>query len=164
MAMHQGYGSHIPLQLIPWFVVYQILAVLLYSSVFMGIAASVTQLREAQTLLLPVWMVVLLPMFVWFNIVREPNSALATAISMFPPSTPMVMTLRMATGATIPLWQSLLSLVMTVCGTWLGVLAAARIYRQGILRQGKPPRMTEMLMWIFRRPDGSPVRQTEPRP
>ena len=116
------------------------------------------------TLLLPVWMVVLLPMFVWFNIVREPNSALATAISMFPPSTPMVMTLRMATGATIPLWQSLLSLVMTVCGTWLGVLAAARIYRQGILRQGKPPRMTEMLMWIFRRPDGSPVRQTEPRP
>lgn len=164
MAMHQGYGNYIPLQLIPWFVVYQILAVLLYSSVFMGIAASVTQLREAQTLLLPVWMVVLLPMFVWFNIVREPNSALATAISMFPPSTPMVMTLRMATGATIPLWQSLLSLVMTVCGTWLGVLAAARIYRQGILRQGKPPRMTEMLMWIFRRQDGSPVRQTEPRP
>lgn len=139
MALQQGYADRIPLHIIPWFVVYQILAVLLYSSVFMAIAASVTQLREAQTLLLPVWMVVLLPMFVWFNVVREPNSALATTISMFPPATPMVMTLRMATGATIPLWQNLFSLVLTIGCTYFGVIAAARIYRQGILRQGKPP-------------------------
>jgi len=164
MAIQQGYADRIPVHIIPWFVVYQILAVLLYSSVFMAIAASVTQLREAQTLLLPVWMVVLLPMFVWFNIVREPNSALATTISMFPPSTPMVMTLRMATGATIPLWQNLVSLILTIGGTYFGVIGAARIYRQGILRQGKPPRMLEMLTWIFSQRHNSQPAQTDQQP
>jgi ABC-2 type transport system permease protein len=164
MALQQGYADRIPLHIIPWFVIYQILAVLLYSSVFMAIAASVTQLREAQTLLLPVWMVVMLPMFVWFNVVREPNSALATSISMFPPATPMVMTLRMATGATIPLWQNLLSLVLTIGCTYFGVIGAARIYRQGILRQGKPPRILEMLTWIFSQRHRTPQSQTEPGP
>lgn len=164
MAIQQGYADRIPVHIIPWFVAYQILAVLLYSSVFMAIAASVTQLREAQSLLLPVWMVVLLPMFVWFNIVREPNSALATTISMFPPATPMVMTLRMATGATIPLWQNLVSLILTIGGTYFGVIAAARIYRQGILRQGKPPRMLEMLTWIFSQRHNSQPAQTDQQP
>ncbi|MFM8729546.1 MAG: ABC transporter permease, partial [Planctomycetaceae bacterium] len=154
----------IPVHIIPWFVAYQILAVLLYSSGVMAIAASVTQLREAQSLLLPVWMVVLLPMFVWFNIVREPNSALATTISLFPPATPMGMTLRRATGATIPLWQNLVSLILTIGGTYFGVIAAARIYRQGILRQGKPPRMLEMLTWIFSQRHNSQPAQTDQQP
>jgi len=106
----------------------------------------------------------MLPMFVWFNVVREPNSALATSISMFPPATPMVMTLRMATGATIPLWQNLLSLVLTIGCTYFGVIGAARIYRQGILRQGKPPRILEMLTWIFSQRHRTPQSQTEPGP
>lgn len=150
-AVWQGYSDSVPWHVLPWFIVFQILAVMLYSSIFMAIAASVTQLREAQSLLMPVWMVVMLPLFVWFNIVREPNSTMATLISFFPPSTPMVMTMRMATGATIPWWQSALSMVLMVIGTAAGVLLAARIYRVGILRQGKAPRFTEMLQWAFQR-------------
>lgn len=150
-AIWQGYSDSVPWHVLPWFVVFQVLAVMLYSSIFMAIAASVTQLREAQSLLLPVWMVIMLPLFVWFNIVREPNSTMATAISFFPPSTPMVMTMRMATGATIPWWQSGLSMVLMVVGTAVGVRVAARIYRVGILRQGKAPRFTEMLQWAFQR-------------
>lgn len=150
-AIWQGYSDSVPWHVLPWFVVFQVLAVMLYSSIFMAIAASVTQLREAQSLLLPVWMVIMLPLFVWFNIVREPNSTMSTAISFFPPSTPMVMTMRMATGATIPWWQSGLSMVLMVVGTTVGVLVAARIYRVGILRQGKAPRFTEMLQWAFQR-------------
>jgi len=150
-AIWQGYSDSVPWHVLPWFVVFQVLAVMLYSSIFMAIAASVTQLREAQSLLLPVWMVVMMPLFVWFNIIREPNSTMSTAISFFPPSTPMVMTMRMATGATIPWWQSVLSMALMVVGTAVGVLVAARIYRVGILRQGKAPRFTEMLQWAFQR-------------
>ncbi len=150
-AIWQGHADSVPWHVLPWFIIFQILAVMLYSSIFMAIAASVTQLREAQSLLLPVWMVVMMPLFVWFNVVREPNSTLATVISFFPPSTPMVMTMRMATGATIPWWQSGLSMLLMVAGTAAGVLIAARIYRVGILRQGKAPRFTEMLQWAFQR-------------
>ena len=150
-AVWQGHGANVPWHVLPWFLVFQIFAVMLYSSIFMAIAASVTQLREAQSLLLPVWMVVMLPLFVWFNIVREPNSTMSTVISFFPPSTPMVMTMRLATGATIPWWQTVLSLLLMVLGTAGGVLLAARIYRVGILRQGKAPRFWEMVQWAFRR-------------
>lgn len=153
-AIFNGYSDSIPYHILPWFIVYQLLAVLLFSSVFMAIAASVSQLREAQSLLMPVWMVIMLPLFVWFNVVREPNSTLATVMSFFPPSTPMMMTLRMATGATIPVWQTVASFVIMIAGTTVGIVAAARIYRVGILRQGKTPRLTEILGWLFHR-DGA---------
>ncbi len=152
MASWKGFADSIPFHVLPWFVVYQILAVLLFSSIFMAIAASVSQLREAQSLLLPVWMVMLLPMFVWFNVVREPNSTLATVLSFFPPSTPLMMTLRLATGAIIPLWQIALSVVLLIAATAVGVIAAARIYRIGILWQGKTPKITELLVWLIRNP------------
>ncbi|MFN9720306.1 MAG: ABC transporter permease [Planctomycetota bacterium] len=151
-ANTQGYADSIPYRVLPWFLVYQILAVLLFSSIFMAIAASVSQLREAQSLLLPVWMVMLFPMFVWFNVVREPNSSLATFLSFFPPSTPLMMTLRLSTGAIIPAWQILLSVVVLIAGTCVGVIAAARIYRIGILWQGKTPRLNELVMWVIRNP------------
>jgi ABC-2 type transport system permease protein len=154
-ANRQGYGDSIPYHVLPWFLVYQVLAVLLFSSVFMAIAASVTQLREAQGLLMPVWIVMLLPMFVWFGVVREPNSTLATTLSFFPPSTPLMMTLRLATGAIIPMWQVLLSIVILVASTALGVTAAARIYQIGILWQGKTPKITELVAWLIRNPNSA---------
>ncbi len=151
-AYWKGYSDSIPFYILPWFVIYLLLAVLLFSSIFMAIAASVSQLREAQGLLLPVWMVMLLPMFVWFNVVREPNSTLATALSFFPPSTPLMMTLRLATGAIIPPWQIALSFVLLILATLIGVTAAAKIYRIGILWQGKTPKLSEILMWLIRNP------------
>lgn len=151
-AYWKGYSDSIPFEILPWFVIYLLLAVLLFSSIFMAIAASVSQLREAQGLLLPVWMVMLLPMFVWFNIVREPNSMLATVLSLFPPSTPLMMTLRLATGAIIPAWQIVLSFVLLILATAVGVTAAARIYRIGILWQGKTPKLSEILMWLISNP------------
>ncbi len=153
-ANTQGYADSIPYRVLPWFIVYQILAVLLFSSVFMAIAASVSQLREAQSLLLPVWMVMLLPMMVWFNVIREPNSTLAMALSFFPPSAPLMMTLRLSTGAIIPMWQVVLSVALLIAGTFVGVVAAARIYRIGILWQGKTPKLNELLKWVIRNPTG----------
>jgi len=155
VANWQGRGDLIPLHVLPWFVVYQILAVLLFSSVFMAIAASVSQLREAQSLLLPVWMVMMLPLMVWINVVREPNSTLATALSFFPPSTPLMMTLRLSTGAAVPIWQIIVSVLILLFGTFVGLTAASRIYRVGILWQGNTPKLKDLLLWVVRNPIAS---------
>ena len=98
--------------LIPWFLIYQILAVLLFSSLFMAVGAAVNQLKEAQSLLLPIWLLLACPMFVWFQIVREPNGAVATWMSFFPPATSLVMVLRLASEAVIPLWQIIVGLLL----------------------------------------------------
>lgn len=152
VAARQGYLDVIPVGVLPYFVIFQILAVLLFSSVFMAIGASVSQLREAQSLLLPVWMVMMLPLMIWIMVVKEPNGSLATTISFFPPSTPLMMTLRLATGAVIPMWQILVSIVLLIACTCLGVIAASRIYRVAILYQGKTPKFSEMASWVIRDP------------
>lgn len=80
--------SAVSLPLIPWFLLFQVLGVLFFSSIFLVVGASVNELKEAQALLLPVWMVLMAPVMVWFIAVRDPNGGVATALSFFPPSCP----------------------------------------------------------------------------
>lgn len=149
LCIYRGWTEHIPFELAPWFIVFQVVGVLFYAAIFMAIGASVSQLKEAQSMLLPVWMLLMSPMFVWIFIVRDPLGKMATGFSLFPPATPTTMMLRMGTGTTIPLWQPVLGLVLTVIATAFIVFLAARIFRVGILWQGKTPKITEILKWAF---------------
>lgn len=124
----------IPSNMLVWFVVFQILGVLLFSSVFMVIGASVNQLKEAQSLLIPVWLVLMIPLMVWFNVIRDPNGILATALSFFPPSAPLMCILRLGTGAAIPAWHLPVSALLLMLTTAAILLLASRIYRASLLR------------------------------
>lgn len=146
-ATYKGWTDVVPLYLVPWFVVFQVMGVLFYASIFMAIGASVSQLKEAQAILMPVWMLMMSPMFVWLFIVRNPLSPVATFFSFFPPATPTAMMLRMATGQSIPTWQPFLGLFLTFMCTIMIVLIASRIFRVGILWQGKTPKLREILRW-----------------
>lgn len=149
VAVRNGWTHLIPMELIPWFLVYQILAVLLFSSLFMAVGAAVSQLKEAQSLLLPIWLLLAFPMFVWLPIVREPNGSIATWLSFFPLSTSLVMVLRLASDVVIPLWQIILGLLLLLATTAICVHVAGRVFRVGILWQGKSPRFSELLRWAW---------------
>ena len=131
---YQGLADKMPLSLLPWFLLFQLLGVLFFSSIFLTVGASVSELKEAQTLLLPVWLVLMAPMMVWFIAVREPNGIVATTLSFFPPSCPMMMVLRLASGTTVPFWQPPLAALVMVISTYGIVTLAGRIYRAGLLR------------------------------
>ena len=131
---YQGLADKIPLSVLPWFLLFQLLGVLFFSSIFLTVGASVNELKEAQTLLLPVWLVLMAPMMVWFIAVREPNGIVSTTLSFFPPSCPMMMVLRLASGTTIPFWQPPLAAVVMILSTYGIVTLAGRIYRAGLLR------------------------------
>ncbi len=150
LAAYRGWTEYIPLDLVPWFLVFQILGVLFFAAIFMAVGASVTQLKEAQSMLLPVWMLLMSPLFIWFMVIREPNGALAVWFSFFPPATPTMMVLRMSTSATIPAWQPWVGLLILVLATIICVYVAARIFRVGLLWQGKTPKLNELLQWAFR--------------
>lgn len=149
-AAYNGWNDFVPLELVPWFLIYQVLAVMLFSSVFMAVGAAVSQLKEAQSMLLPVWLLMAFPMFVWMQVVREPNGSIATWMSFFPPAIPMVMVLRLASESVIPLWQVLTGLVLLLATTACVVFLAGRIFRTGILWQGKTPRLSELARWALR--------------
>jgi ABC-2 type transport system permease protein len=150
LAVYKGWTDMIPRDLAGWFLVYQVVAVLLFSSVFMAVGAAVTQLKDAQSLLLPVWLLICCPMFVWLPIVREPNGDVATALSFFPPAIPLVMVLRLGSEAVIPLWQIFAGLALLIATTLAVVYIAGRVFRVGILWQGKTPRMKEIMQWALR--------------
>lgn len=149
VASYKGWTDSIPWDLVPWFLVFQVLAVLLFSSIFMAVGSSVTQLKEAQSMLLPVWLLMCVPMFVWLQLVREPNGPLAVGLSFFPPSAPLVMVLRLASEQVVPMWQVIAALLILVAATLAVTYLAARIFRIGMLWQGKTPKISELVRWAW---------------
>lgn len=144
--------SHIfpSLQIIIWLLVFQSLAVLMFGALFISIGAAVNDMREAQSAMMPVMMLAMAPMFVWLNVIREPESTFSTAISLFPPATPMLMLLRLAAPGSIPLWQPFLGCGLVILTTILFIYAAGKIFRMGILMQGEAASFRRMLSWVIR--------------
>ncbi len=142
--------EYIPWDLLPWFFAYQVAAVLMFGAIFVAIGSACNDLKEAQSLMTPVWLLVCAPMFVWFYVIREPMSTFAVGLSLFPPCTPMLMLMRQATPVGVPAWQPWVGLAGVIAFTVLSVWIAGRIFRVGILMQGKPPRLSDFVRWAVR--------------
>jgi len=145
-----GYEHFFPGHLVWWFVVYQSLAILLYGSLFMAIGAAVSDIKEAQSLMTPVTLICVAPMFVWLNVVKEPSAPFSVAASLFPPATPMLMILRQSVPPGVPAWQPAMGVALVLLTSLLCVFAAGRIFRVGILMQGKGAKLGELLRWVVR--------------
>ncbi len=149
-ARHFELHEYLTPVVLSWFIVYQALAIVMFGSLFIAIGAACSDVKESQSSLMPVMLLVCLPLFCWINVAKEPTSAFATGMSLFPPATPMLMVLRMSAAPEIAIWQPLLGVVLVLLTTLLCVWAAGRIFRVGILMQGKGAKFGEMLRWVVR--------------
>ena len=149
-ARHLGLSQSVPYQALPWMIAYGLGALFMFGAMFLAVGAACNDLRESQSLMMPVWLFALSPMFLWFPVMQEPTRSFATWASLFPPWTPMLMLVRIASPVTIPAWQPWVGLAGVVVFTIGAVWAAGRIFRVGILMQGKPPRLGEILRWALR--------------
>ncbi len=145
-----GLSEYIPFDVLPWFVLYMIAAVCFFGSLLIAVGAACNDLKEAQTLIMPVWLLVMVPMFVWLPVAMKPLGAFATAMSLVPPFTPMLMLVRQSSPVAIPAWQPWAGLAGVATFTVLCVWVAGRIFRMGLLMQGKPPKLGELLKWALR--------------
>jgi ABC-type Na+ efflux pump permease subunit len=130
------------------FFVFMTLAVLFYGSIFVAVGAAVSDIKDAQSLVTPVMLIAVVPMFAWQAVLKSPNSAFSVAISLFPPATPFMMLLRMAVQPSPPWWQVALGILLTLLAMVGMVWAAARVFRVGILATGKSATLGQMLKWI----------------
>lgn len=140
----------IPLSQIVWMLVYGAAAMLMFGAIFSAIGAACSEIKDAQTLLMPVMILVVLPLMLIVPIIQAPNSPLATGVSFFPPATPMMMITRMAVPPGIPMWQPIAGVPLVLAFSAICVFAAGRVFRIGILIQGKPPKISELLKWVVR--------------
>jgi ABC-2 type transport system permease protein len=134
--------------LIIFLVVYFVLAYFTIAAFMAAIGSAVNEIREAQTLMTPVMLVIMLPMILWMPISREPNSLLAIVLSFIPPVGNFVMLLRMSSISPPPGWQVALSIVVSAAGAALAVWCCAKIFRIGLLMFGKPPSFGTLMRWI----------------
>ena len=139
-----------PLMLLPWFVIYLVADVMVLCGLGAALGAACSSPNDAQHLATLLFMPVLIPMFLMMAVMQSPNGALAVAVSFFPPFTPMLMLVRQAMPGGVPAWQPWVGLVGVVLWTWATTWAAARIFRVGILMQGKTASYSDLFRWALR--------------
>jgi ABC-2 type transport system permease protein len=139
-----------PLGLLPWFVVYLVAEMMVVSGLAAALGAACATPSDAQHLALPLFAPVLIPMFVMMPVMQQPNSGFATVLSLFPPFTPVLMMMRQALPGGVPAWQPWVGLLGTIAWTVGAAWAAARIFRVGILMQGKTPSFSDLIRWAVR--------------
>ena len=152
-----GLGAVAMLDVVPpshivWLVVWFPIAYFMVAAIMASIGSAVSDLREAQSLVGPAMLALMVPLMLWLPIVENPNGALAVAFSFIPPASPFVNVLRLtAANEPVPLLQSILAVLVGIASVAALLWAGARIFRVGVLMQGKTPTPRELLRWIWMR-------------
>ncbi|MGD0732484.1 MAG: ABC transporter permease [Terracidiphilus sp.] len=129
------------------FPVYFLLGYLLFSALFAGLAATCETEQELQMYMplaaAPTW----ISFAMILTIINDSNSFWSVAASLFPPTAPIVMFLRMA-SQNPPAWQFAVSITLMVISIWATLWFSARLYRVGILMYGKRATLPELMRWL----------------
>jgi ABC-2 type transport system permease protein len=147
---HFELGDQIPYSLAGWFLVYMFLNIVMMGSILAALGSTCNDAKEAQSVTMPAMMPLMVPMFMIVPIATQPASSFATGLSLIPIFTPIVMTLRLSTTATIPAWQPWVGLAGVIGFALLAVWAGGRVFRVAILMQGKSPHLPSMIRWALR--------------
>ncbi len=133
-------------RLVIFMVLFLIGGYLFYSSIYAAIGSAVDNIQDASQLQTVAIVPIILALIISMSVVQDPNSGLALWTSMIPFTSPMVMMARMPFG--IPVWQSLLSVVLLYVSFFGMIWLSAKIYRVGIFMYGKKPTFMELMRWV----------------
>lgn len=128
-----------------WGLLWYILGFFLYATIFAAAGSLVSRQEDAQSVLTPVTMVLVLGFVVGINLMLQSPDGQATAVlSMIPLLSPVLMPGRIA-ASLVPGWEVGLSIVLTLLTialfTWLG----GKIYHNAVLRTGSRVKLREAL-------------------
>lgn len=119
----------------------------LYAGFYSAVGAMCSTEEEAQQAQFPVVIFLVAPMILLMPVMENPNSTMAVFVSMFPLFSPVLLYARAGAGS-VPLWQIGTSLALLYVSVWVVAWVAGRIYRVGILMQGKRPTVPELWRWV----------------
>jgi ABC-2 type transport system permease protein len=133
--------------LVFYLVVFFVITYLVIGSLMAAIGASVNEMKEAQSLMGPVMIILIIPWVLVGPISLDPNSTFSVAMSFLPPVNTFAMLTRMTSSAPPPLWQVWLSIGVGVASVFAAVWFASKVFRVGLLMYGKPPDLATLIRW-----------------
>ncbi len=149
-SLSEGLSS-LPLAKIAFlFLFYFLGGYLTYASLFAAIGSVVSEdQQDAQQMVFPILMPIIVGFVIMTNSINNPNSSLAVFGSLFPLTSPIVMMGRITYD--IPFWELAVSMLLLIACFLFFTWITAKIYRTGILMYGKKPSWKEMIKWGFKK-------------
>lgn len=129
------------------FIFYFIFGYFFYAAQFAAIGAAVTDDSDAQSFTFPVMIPIVISIGLMSVTLEQPFGAAAKWGSMLPFSSPIIMMSRIPFK--VEWWQQIISMLILVLSCIAITALAARIYRIGILIQGKKVSFKEIGKWVF---------------
>ena len=140
----EQYVGPLPIVAILWGVVYFIGGYFIYASLMAGLGALMPGGREAGQYVFFIMIPLLIPMWLNSAITSDIDGLLATGLSLFPLTSPVVMPMRLVEGG-VPPWQILLGLVLLSIGVIAAVVLVARLFRAQSLLSGSTPTFKQVI-------------------
>jgi ABC-type Na+ efflux pump permease subunit len=147
-AAGAGVTTHFDLYQWACIIAFQLLALTIYGSLFLAVGSACNDLKDSQTLTMPVMALVTIPLVLVHWVMSDPNGTVSTVLSLIPFFTPFLMLLRVTLEPGAPTWQVLTSLGLTALTAWFSIRISARIFRIGMLSQGSTPSFRELARWL----------------
>ncbi|QWF83098.1 ABC transporter permease [Amycolatopsis sp. CA-230715] len=128
-----------------WLVVWFLLGFLMYAIVFAALGALVSRQEDVGGAVTPALMFVVAGYIIGVTIVpSNPGSKLVEVLSVIPVFSPTLMPVRLAIGG-VPVWETALSVVLTLAALPVLIWLAGRIYRNAVMRTGAKVKLRDAL-------------------
>jgi len=136
------------LSLVFYLLIFFVITYVTIGAAMAAVGSAVNEMREAQSLMMPIMLVLMVPWVLAAPIAREPNSTFSTAISFTPPVNTFAMLLRLTSSAPPPSWQVWVTIAIGLVSVVGSVWCASQVFTIGLLMHGKPPDLKTLVRWI----------------
>jgi len=144
-----GLAAVVSLKLLPLILLYFFCGLLIYSSIFLGIGAMANSLPDAQALMTPATLIIILPISLIGVLIRDPNGIFASVMAWIPIYTPFFMLVRLPFHPpTVELWVTAVLVVLT---TAFLIHRMGLVFANHVLTTERPPAFGALLKQLMGR-------------
>lgn len=140
-------GLEISAELIILSIVYFILGYILYGVLFAAIGSLGSTARESNQWTVIVVLPAILPLYLAFLFIANPDHVLYTFFSLFPLTAPIAVIMKASIGM-LPVWQLAVSIIIMIVSIVVTVWLASRVFRTFLLMYGKRPSIIEIWRYL----------------
>lgn len=127
-----------------WFIYFFLTGYLLFASLYASIGAMCSSIQDAQSMMFPVVILIMIPMMSMTFVTQHPDSTFSLALTFFPFTAPFIAVMRLALSPPAPQWQIAVAAASVALSAWFLLWLGGKVFRTAILMTGKPPKPSEV--------------------